>query len=170
MPLAEGIECSEPQGVCVEIQHLGWWFASRRRITGENKRRFVSLEQDFDLDLVYITSWSLVLSPKTGEKPWKVESLQKVEGEVLERYFLMLDSYVTWSICYVQDWELTTDFDVLCLNLRSSMTALRIWFVFYAFSLCWTFDEIAHLEAHFAIRFWDYTWRTETSIQLFPWC
>lgn len=27
----------------------------RRRITGENKRRFVSLEHDFDLDLVYIT-------------------------------------------------------------------------------------------------------------------
>ncbi|CAK9112127.1 Sodium channel protein type 11 subunit alpha (NaN) (Sensory neuron sodium channel 2) (Sodium channel protein type XI subunit alpha) (Voltage-gated sodium channel subunit alpha Nav1.9) [Durusdinium trenchii] len=26
-----------------------------RRITGENKRRFVSLEHDFDLDLVYIT-------------------------------------------------------------------------------------------------------------------
>lgn len=38
-----------------------------RRITGENKRRFVSLEHDFDLDLVYITPRLISMSvPAAG--------------------------------------------------------------------------------------------------------
>lgn len=37
-----------------------------RRITGENKRRFVSLEQDFDLDLVYITPRLISMSVPAG--------------------------------------------------------------------------------------------------------
>lgn len=38
-----------------------------RRVTGENKRRFISTEHDFDLDLVYITPWMIGMSvPAAG--------------------------------------------------------------------------------------------------------
>eukprot|EP00971_Amphidinium_carterae_P316851 6298838-Amphidinium_carterae.1 len=33
-----------------------------RRITGENKRRFLSLEHEFDLDLTYVTSSIIAMS------------------------------------------------------------------------------------------------------------
>uniref|UniRef100_A0A7S4QZI0 Phosphatidylinositol-3,4,5-trisphosphate 3-phosphatase n=1 Tax=Alexandrium monilatum TaxID=311494 RepID=A0A7S4QZI0_9DINO len=42
-----------------------------RRITGENKRRFVDLEHDFDLDLVYITPRLIGMSvPASGAMTW----------------------------------------------------------------------------------------------------
>lgn len=68
----------------------------------------MSLEQDFDLDLVYITSGSLVLRPQAGsfaegfgKLRWKVESLEKV-GEVLE---ITPDVGLLHNMvhCYVQD-------------------------------------------------------------------
>jgi len=38
-----------------------------RRVTGENKKRFVSAEHDFDLDVVYITPWLIAMSvPAAG--------------------------------------------------------------------------------------------------------
>lgn len=38
-----------------------------RRVTGENKRRFINTEHDFDLDLVYITPWLIGMSvPASG--------------------------------------------------------------------------------------------------------
>lgn len=85
-----------------------WWFASsRRRITGENKRRFVSLEQDFDLDLVYITSDSLVLSPKKASGNLKGFGKLRV-GEVLK---ITPDVGLLHNMghCYVQDWESIID-------------------------------------------------------------
>lgn len=55
-----------------------------RRITGENKRRFVSLEEDFDLDLVYITPRLLSMSvPADG---WLMQFYRNPLSEVV-RFF-----------------------------------------------------------------------------------
>ena len=41
--------------------------AAARQLTGENKKRFIDLEHDFDLDLVYLRPELIVMSvPATG--------------------------------------------------------------------------------------------------------
>lgn len=77
---AKGIECHGLRMSQVFVKQTVLWMSVdggtlcvrllRRRITGENKRRFVSLEQDFDLDLVYIT-WR----PQLPELPELLNSL-----------------------------------------------------------------------------------------------
>eukprot|EP00435_Cladocopium_sp_Y103_P006783 s2443_g2.t1 len=115
-----------------------------RRITGENKRRFVSLEQDFDLDLVYITPRLISMSVPAGG--CLMRFYRNPLGEVV-RFFetFHAGNYLIVNACpeipykeaafrtgrverfNVKDWMLPTILSTASALCRWKAAVLEIW-------------------------------------------